>query len=271
MAYNDQVDPTDNAPETQAQPAPAAPNPWSDAEGAAAQQAFQVYLSSHPGYGDYNDGLRAYQTLRQQGQGHDAALQGAFSTLGWNTQAPTAHVDPDPPPPTYQPPTATPTAPAPTFTPPGYTPPPAFNYADFVAPDPNKLNDDPLFKFTMQREQDAISKRAAAAGGLFTGGTYDALMRNAADVSGAGYQQMYDRDKQSYMMNRGNALDSYNTNYGTQFKDPYQIKYQGSQDAFNSQIHNFDTGRSYDWARTMFDADQGDKAFDRKYRIYSGL
>jgi hypothetical protein len=45
----------------------------------------------------------------------------------------------------------------------------------------------------------------------------------------------------------------------------------GSQDAFNSQIHNFDTGRSYDWARTMFDDQKQNKAFDRKYRLYSSL
>jgi hypothetical protein len=172
--------------------------------------------------------------------------------------------------------------PAPTFTPPpvynnngtpvtSYTAPPAFNYADFVAPDPNQLNNDPLFKYTMQREQDAISRRSAANGGLFTGGTYDALMRNAADITSAGYQHLYDRDLNTYQTNRGNAVQNYNTNYQTQYTDPYKYAYQGSLDAFNSQIHNFDQGRSYDWARTLFGEQQANDAFDHKFRIFSSL
>jgi hypothetical protein len=108
-------------------------------------------------------------------------------------------------------------------------------------------------------------------GRLFTGGTYDALMRNAADISSAGYQHLYDRDLNTYQTNRGNAVQNYNTNYQTQYTDPYKYAYQGSLDAFNSQIHNFDQGRSYDWARTLFGEQQANDAFDHKFRIFSSL
>jgi hypothetical protein len=107
---------------------------------------------------------------------------------------------------------------------------------------------------------------------LFTGGTYDALMRNAADITSAGYQGLYNRDLNTYQTNRGNAVQNYNTNYDRRNTPiPYKYAYQGSQDAFNSQIHNFDQGRSYDWARTLFGEQQANDQFDRKYRIYSSL
>lgn len=195
---------------------------------------------------------------------------------------------------------------APKFDAPGYTPPPgfsappAFSYADFSAPDPNDLQNDPWTKYTLKSQQDAIQKGAAAKGILNTGGTINDLLVNAADVNSQGYQSLWNRKMGEYTANRGNAFDAYKTNYGiskdvydtntqTQYKDPFQFGYQGALDSFNSQIHNFDqnqyyaqhnkdqdlaTGthnsdlnRQYDWYKTLFTYQQGEDEWARKFKL----
>lgn len=157
--------------------------------------------------------------------------------------------------------------PAPTFTPPTYTKPPAFSYADFVAPDPNKLSQDPSYQYTLRTEQDAIQKSAAARGVLNTGGTINNLLLNAQDVASQGYQGLFNRDLQSYMTNRGNAVDTYNQNYQTQYKDPYSISYQGANDAFNAGLHNYDLSKQYGWYGNLFDFSKDQDAFNRQYQL----
>jgi hypothetical protein len=209
------------------------------------------------------------------------------------------------PPPSYTPPPTTPAQVgppsgnnpgAPVFTPPGYTPPPAyvpppafsyadyagaqpFSYADFAAPDPNDLQNDPTYQYTLKTQQDAISKSAAAKGILNTGGTINDLLLNANDIAQQGYQNLYNRKQQDYATNRGNAfqnyttneqnrqqdyaanragavqqyntnyqtqyVDPYQTNYQTQYTDPYKYDYQSAQDAYNAAAHNFDQGQYY--------------------------
>ena len=169
---------------------------------------------------------------------------------------------------------------APQFQGPSYTPPPAFSYGDFVAPDPNDLNNDPSYKFTLGQEQSAIQRSAAARGVLNTGGTIYDLLSNAKDLANTGYAGLWNRKMGEYSTNRGNALQNYNTNYGTQYKDPYQYKYQGAQDLYNSNIHSYDVGQQYGWAKNLFDTGQSNNTrdfewnkardlFDEKYRLLS--
>jgi hypothetical protein len=158
---------------------------------------------------------------------------------------------------------------APAFTPPAYTPPPAFSYADFVAPTGDELNSDLLYKLNLNAEQDAIQKSAAARGVLNTGGTIYDLLTNARDVASSAYGSLFGRKLNTYQTNRQNAVENYNTNYGTQYTDPYKYNYQGSQDAYNSSIHNYDLAKSYGWANNLFDFSKDQDAFDRKYRLLS--
>lgn len=208
------------------------------------------------------------------------------------------------PPPTGPPPGANPGAP--TFTPPAYTPPPAFvkppdfSYADFVAPDPNNLNDDPSFKYQLKTEQDAISRSAAAKGILNTGGTINDLLVNANDVASTGYQNLWNRKMGEYNTNRQGAFDAYKTNYGisadvadrnerTQFVQPFTFGYQGAQDAFNANVHNWDQGqfyaqhaidqntatathnqdqsRMYDWYQKLFGYQQQNDDWEHKFKL----
>lgn len=156
------------------------------------------------------------------------------------------------------------TVPTPTFTPPAYTPPPAFSYADFVAPSGDELNSDPLYKYSLKTQQDAIQKSAAARGVLNTGGTIYDLLSNANDIASSAYGSLFNRNLSTYQTNRGNALDQYNTNYGTQYKDPYQYNYMGAQDSFNSNVHASDLANSYGWASRLFDWNKDQDIFNRK-------
>lgn len=178
---------------------------------------------------------------------------------------------------------------APTFTPPTYTPPPAFSYADFVAPDPQELQNDPNFKYTLKTEQDAINRSAAARGVLNTGGTINDLLVNANDVTSQGYQNLWTRKMGEYAANRGNAVDAYNTNYKTQYVDPYTFADTAAQDMWNANSHNFDQGqfytqhnidqnqatathntdlnRQFDWYKTLFGYQQQQDEWDRKFKL----
>jgi len=159
--------------------------------------------------------------------------------------------------------------PQPTFTPPGYTPPPPFDYADFVAPSPEELQNDPQYQYTLKTQQDALQKSAAARGILNTGGTINDLLMNAKDIASTGYHDLWGRKADEYGRNRQNAVDKYNINYGTQYVDPYRFSYQGAQDAYNSQIHNYDLNRQYGWYGTLLDFEKDKDAFDRRFRLLS--
>src|SRR5207237_5857221 len=156
--------------------------------------------------------------------------------------------------------------------------PPAFSYADFVAPDPNDLNIDHAYRYELRTQQDAIQRSAAARGVLNTGGTIYDLLTNANDIASTGYHDLWGRRKAEYDTNRGNAFDTWKanygvskdvayTNYGTQYTDPFKYGYQGAQDSYNSRQHNFDLGTQYSWYGKLFDFQNDNDAFDRKYRL----
>lgn len=121
---------------------------------------------------------------------------------------------------------AAPPASAPSYTPPpAYVPPPAFQYADFNAPDPTDLLNDKAFQFENQQGMQAIGAKNAALGTLNTGGTIKDFQAFGQNLASTRYNDLFNRKLTEYGTNRGNALDAYNTNYGTQYKDPYSINY----------------------------------------------
>lgn len=207
--------------------------------------------------------------------GDRGALQPTVPRAGTPPPSPTPSPTPNPggsPPPTNAPTsygTGYFTGEAPSFSAPSYTPPPPFKYADFIAPTPEDLTNDPVYQYTLKNEQDAIQKSAAARGVLNTGGTINDLLLNAKDIAATGYHDLWNRKANEYMLGRQNALDTYNTNYSTQFKDPYSISYQGATDTYNSAIHNYDLGQQYGWYGKLFDFEKDKDAFDRRYRLLS--
>lgn len=139
-----------------------------------------------------------------------------------------------------KPTTTAPTYPGGTFSPPSYEKPPAFSYADFSAPDPSQVFNDPSYKFRFGEGMQTITNNRAASGTLGTGGTLKDFINYGQNAASNEYQNVWGRAKDAYLINRSGALDAYNTNYQTQYKDPYQISYLGASDAFGSQQHAAD-------------------------------
>lgn len=272
--------------------APPPSDPWSSDEANAATAQFQQFLSTHPGYGDSSDGLRQYQALRQQGQSHDAALSGAFSSLGWVDRAPAPTAPPPGPAPTAGPapgptlidsgtpgqPLPAPTAPPPGSTvgaytpPPAYVKPPAFSYGDFVAPTGDDVLNDPGYGFELGQGIQAIGAKNAALGTLNTGGTIKDFMGFGQNLASTKYNDLFNRKLTGYQTNRGNALDAYNTNYGTQYKDPYSINYASQYSdpfAFNLQGMQANNQNNQFYAGLNQSTDQFGRSLNQNQRQFT--
>lgn len=116
---------------------------------------------------------------------------------------------------------------------------PAFHYDAFNAPAPyalpsgeDVLKQDPGYQFRLDQGTGAIQHSAAARGVLNTGGTLKDLLNygqsagsqeysNAADRSLNTYQTNFSDALNAWLANAGNAFNTYNTNYSTQYQNPY--------------------------------------------------
>lgn len=134
-------------------------------------------------------------------------------------------------------------APAPGFNPPAYTPPPAFSYGDFVAPTGESIWNDSGVDLRRKMGEQALLNNRASRGVVNTGGAIKDFIAFNQNFAGQEYGNAWSRAAEAYKMNRGNALENYNTNYGTQFKDPYNFNYAAAQDQFNPQFTAWQTGQ----------------------------
>ena len=111
----------------------------------------------------------------------------------------------------------------------------------------------------------SLGASAAARGVTNTGDTMKDFINYGQRSGSQEYQGLWDRWAQTYQMNRSNALNTYNTNYGTQYRDPYEFQYRGAMDAYQPQLlgwqtgvqvgqHESDQNRLYDWNNHVFDA-----------------
>lgn len=145
---------------------------------------------------------------------------------------------------------------------PGYTPPPAFQYADYTPGDPfrapsvEEALQDPGYKFRLGQGEEALQHWAAARGTLNDSGTAKALLEHGQNAASQEYRNVWDRGYNAYNLNEGNrfktymtnrtgAVDTYNTNYQTQFMDPYKFKYQAALDRFAPQLEGWRTNAAY--------------------------
>lgn len=132
-----------------------------------------------------------------------------------------------------------PTFNAPTFNAPGYTKPPAFHFDDFRAPSVDEAMNSPGYQFRKQQGESSLQNWAAARGTLNDSGTAKALMDYGQAAGSQEYQNVYNRDFNTWNANRGNAANEYSTNYGSQYLDPYSIAFQGANASFAPQMAGF--------------------------------
>jgi len=149
----------------------------------------------------------------------------------------------NPPPPTLTPP-GPPTGPpawmgdAPTFTPPPFTKPDAFH-----APTAAEVEGDPGYQFSRQQGEQALAQSQAAQGLANTGGSLKDFIAYGQNLANTRYNDVTARNKSIY-----------DTNYQTQYVDPYKLQYQGAMDAFVPKMQEWQTKvaatadqRNFDW------------------------
>lgn len=119
-------------------------------------------------------------------------------------------------PPTYVPPTL-PNAPQ-------WKTPPAFSYADFQAPTLQEAQNQPGYQFGVQQGEQALQQSRAAQGLLRTGGTLKDILNYGQQAATQNYGNVLNQDEGIYNTNRAGALSTYNTNYQTQYVDPYNAQ-----------------------------------------------
>lgn len=156
--------------------------------------------------------------------------------------------------------------PTPVFTPPTYTPPPAFQ-----APTANDVLNDPGYQFRLDQGQQSLQNARAAQGTLNTGSTLKDILGYGQDYASNEFQNVFNRD-----------LTQYNTNYQTQYTDPYNIAFQGATAAFAPQMtgyqtqaaagqHQNDANYTNSWNQFLFDynkfVDQRDSTFNKNYQV----
>ncbi len=128
---------------------------------------------------------------------------------------------------------------APSFNAPGYTKPPAFQFDDFRAPSVDEALNDPSYQFRKSQGESSLQNWAAARGTLNDSGTAKALIDYGQGAASQEYQNVYNRDFNTWNANLGNARNTYAANYGSQYLDPYSIAFQGENAAFAPQMAGF--------------------------------
>lgn len=171
----------------------------------------------------------------------------------------------------------------PTFNGPGINKPPAFYYEDFRAPTQQEVFNDPGYQFGLTQGLGALTNSKAAQGILGTGGSLKDFINYGTDYANQYYGNIYNRDLQTYAMNRSNALDTYNTNYQTQYRDPWTEQFQTSQASLQPQLLGYQTtvnaglqndaqNRLYNFNQQVFDYNKQRNtqldAFDEWYKKF---
>ena len=129
---------------------------------------------------------------------------------------------------------------------------PAFTYADYEAPKPftspsvDQMLVDPSYNWRKAQGEESLQRWAAARGTLNDSGTAKSLLEYGGNAASQEYSNIWNRDYNAYNTNEGNraqtydrnrrgAVDTYNTNYQTQYVDPYKAAYTSAIDTWIPQ------------------------------------
>ncbi len=115
--------------------------------------------------------------------------------------------------------------PAPQFRPPSFP-----QVTPFAKPTLQDALSDPGYQFAATEGQNALERSAAAKGTLGTSGTLKDILAWGGNYAQQRYGDVFNR-----------AKDVYNTNYQTQFSDPYNAAYKSALDVFSPQLDAWKT------------------------------
>lgn len=159
--------------------------------------------------------------------------------------------------------------PAPTLSLPGFQKPPAWSYADFQLPSADQvLANDPGEAFRLKLGTDSITNNAAAQGTVRGGATLQNLVKFGQDYGTSEYGAAADRAFNTYSANRANSLGMYNTNYQTQYVDPYNFNVQAAKDMFAPKEQQWETLGTAGQRQNELNFSQGLDAFNTNFNVF---
>lgn len=126
---------------------------------------------------------------------------------------------------------------APSFTPPTFQQAPAFK-----APTIQDALNDPGYTFGLQQGEGALQNSAAAGGVLNTGNTLKNILEFGNNYATTKYNDLFNRN-----------LSAYQTNYNTQFVDPYKAAYQSALDTFQPKLADWSAHNNFNWNKYLND------------------
>ena len=165
---------------------------------------------------------------------------------------------------------------------PSYQKPPAFSYGDFKAPTLEEAQNSPGYQFRVGQGVKQLDASAAARGIINSLGYGRDVLDYGQNAASQEYQNVFGRDLATYQTNRAGAVDAYNINYGTQYKDPYTFDTSAALAQFAPKLsqwqtqaaagqHQNDLNYLNDWNKWLQDwnifRDQRDSTFDKKYKV----
>lgn len=139
---------------------------------------------------------------------------------------------------------------------------PAFSYADFKAPTLDEAKNQPGYQFGVDQGLQALQQSRAAQGLLRTGGTLKDIQQYGQNAATQNYGNVLNQDLGIYNTNRAGAVQTYNTNYQTQYQDPYKAQFADAQAKYAPQLLQYQTqaadaerqaefGYNSDWAKYL--------------------
>lgn len=131
--------------------------------------------------------------------------------------------------------------PVPTLNLPSFPIAPKFSYQDFTAPTLEEAQNDPGYQLARQEGQSGIESSAAARGLVRSGGTLNDILKYNSNFANSHYNDVLNRDLGIYNTNRSGAVNTYNTNYQTQYKDPYTFDVAAKEAEFAPQLSQWQT------------------------------
>lgn len=144
-----------------------------------------------------------------------------------------------------------------------------FQYDAFQAPTPEQAQNDPGYQFSLNQGLKALQQGGAASGTARTGGAMKGLIDYAQDRGAQQYDNVYNRQAQTWGMNRSNAADAYATNYGVA-RDTWGMNTGLAERSYDrnrdTEWGNFDRNQAGAFNAWRANTDLGQREWENQYR-----
>ena len=125
-----------------------------------------------------------------------------------------------------------------------------FAYEDFQGPTAENFTADPGYEFARKEGLRAMENAASSEGLLRSSGTLKGMMEYGTGLASQEFGNVYNRARDTWQANRGNAAENYDRNEGNR-RGAYDVNYRGATDQFGREVTGWEADRATD--KDMYD------------------